>query len=86
LRAEGTSEELQQRLIACFPPIHQEVRSKLIAYIKTLEFRDKVKPNDKTKAEVERLKIELEGMQTISFQLRGPAVVLTLGIVRRLEA
>jgi len=44
------------------PPIHDAVRNKLKAHIKTLEFRHKVKPDEKTKAEIERLMLKLEGL------------------------
>jgi hypothetical protein len=55
--------EMQQReLRERIPPIHNAVRNKLKAHTKTLEFRYKVKPDDKTKAEIERLTLELEGM------------------------
>ena len=55
--------EMQQRELAtCFPSIHNEVRTKLEAHIRTLEFRYKTKPDDKLKAEIERLKFELEGL------------------------
>jgi hypothetical protein len=55
--------EVQQReLRECIPPIHNTVRNKLTAHIKTLEFRYKVRPDDKTKVEIERLTLELEGI------------------------
>ena len=57
-RLEMQQRELRERI----PPIHDAVRNKLKAHIKTLEFRYKVKPDDKTKAEIERLKLELEGL------------------------
>ncbi len=42
--------------------IHNTVRNKLTAHIKTLEFRYKVKPDEKMKAEIEKLKVDLEGL------------------------
>jgi hypothetical protein len=43
--------EMQQReLRERMPPIHNAVRNKLKAQIKTLEFRYKVRPDDKTKS------------------------------------
>jgi hypothetical protein len=50
--------ELRQRI----PPIHDAVRNKLKAHIKTLEFRYKVKLDEKTKPEIERLILALEGI------------------------
>ena len=55
---EKQQRELRERI----PPIHNAVRNKLKAHIKTLEFRYKVKPDDKTKTEIERLTLELEGI------------------------
>jgi chromosome segregation ATPase len=55
---EAQQRELRERI----PPIHKAVRNKLKAYLKTLEFRYKVKPDDKTKTEIERLTIKLEGL------------------------
>jgi thiamine monophosphate synthase len=42
--------------------IYNTVRNKLTAHIKTLEFRYKVKPDEKMKAEIEKLKFDLEGL------------------------
>jgi hypothetical protein len=63
LQPQGSGQ--QQKLIACFPAIHHEVRSKLAARIKTLEFRDEVKRSEKTKAEIARLRLELEGLPEV---------------------
>ena len=57
-RLETQQRELRERI----PPIHNAVRDKLKAHIKTLEFRYKVKPDEKTKAGIERLILELEGI------------------------
>ena len=55
-------EKQQRELRDRIPPIHDAVRNKLKAHIKTLEFRYRVKPAEKTKAEIERLIFELEGI------------------------
>jgi hypothetical protein len=66
LKARDTGEdrlEVQQReLRERIPPIHNAVRNKLTAHTNTLQFRYKVKPDEKTKAEIERLTLELEGI------------------------
>jgi hypothetical protein len=60
--ASDPRETQQRRLRACFRLIYSSMRSKLYAHIKTIEYRQKIKPNDKLKAEWERLQSELECM------------------------
>ena len=64
-------EKQQRELRDRIPPIHDAVRNKLKAHIKTLEFRRKVKPDEKTKAEIERLTLELEGLPEQSVFFHG---------------
>ena len=59
---ENGLEAQQQLLQAVFPQIHRAVRGNLKARIMTLEYRQKIRPNEKQKAELDRLTIELESM------------------------